>query len=80
MFIDLIRATMNVVLIWSKQGQIIKTVLRNSRLEYRQVQKQQFEMHRYDNTKSNWKLLTIRVLQIQLKHLVLKVLLIILRP
>ena len=34
-----------------------KKELRKSRLEYRQVQTQQLEMHRYDNAKSYWKLL-----------------------
>ena len=34
-----------------------KKVLRNSRMEYRKLQTQQLEMHRYDNAKSYWKLL-----------------------
>ena len=34
-----------------------KKVLRNSRMEYRTLQTQQLEMHRYDNAKSYWKLL-----------------------
>ena len=43
--------------VWLKLCQIIKKVLRKNRLEYRQVQTQQLEMHRYDNAKSYWKLL-----------------------
>ena len=34
-----------------------KNVLRKSRLEYRQLETQKLEMHRYDNAKSYWKLL-----------------------
>ena len=44
--------------VWLKLCQIIKKkALRKNRLEYRQVQTQQLEMHRYDNAKSYWKLL-----------------------
>ena len=60
-----------------------KKVLRNSRMEYRKLQTQQLEMHRYDNAKSYWKLLKQACSTNSLKTIlikILKILLIILRP
>ena len=46
-----------------------KNVLRQSRLEYRKVQTQQLEKHRFDNAKSYWKMFKQSCYTNSAKHL-----------